>query len=313
MTAPDSYTLRLGTRGSKLAMAQSQQIADALMRHHAGLRVELVICKTTGDRVTDRLLQDIGGKGLFVKEIEEALLRKEIDFAVHSFKDLPVTEPLVDESDLVIAAVPRRADVRDVLVSHKSTDLMSLPSGARVGTGSLRRRCQILAARRDLQIVPIRGNVDTRIGKVTSGELDAVILAAAGLDRCGLRHAGRDHAIETALILPAAAQGALALQCGREDSETIDLLKALNHSPTRICTDLERAVVALLDGDCHSPIAALAEMEGNSIRLRARVGRRDGELPVIAAEAVAPLGSENQLLETVISLLKEQDAIELLG
>src|SRR5687768_18563534 len=167
-------TLRLGTRGSLLARTQSMLVADALERAHLGLKIEMHIVKTTGDQITDRPLHEAGGKGLFTKELEQALLAGEIDFAVHSYKDVPVTMPLVDQADLVIAAVPTREDPRDVLVSRKAKRLADLPPGARVGTGSLRRACQIVHARPDVVIEPVRGNIDTRLRKLTEGHYDAI-------------------------------------------------------------------------------------------------------------------------------------------
>src|SRR5690348_9794166 len=199
--------LRLGTRGSLLARAQSSLIARELERAHPGLRVELVEIKTSGDRIQDRPLNEFGGKGLFTKEIELALLEKQVDFAVHSFKDVPVTMPLVDQSHLIIAAVPKREPPWDVLVSRKANSLESLASGAKVGTGSPRRRAQILAKRPDLHVEPIRGNIDTRIRKMNEGQYDAVILALAGVRRAELFDASL--MFELRDLLPAAGQGAL--------------------------------------------------------------------------------------------------------
>src|SRR4051812_27983929 len=180
-TPSTTQVLRLGARGSMLSRMQSQSVADALEKQHPGLQVELVLIKTTGDRITDRPLHDVGGKGLFTKEIEQALLAREIDLAVHSFKDVPVTMPLVDQSDLIIAAVPEREDPRDVLIAPTARRIAELPEGAKVGTGSPRRRCQLLAARADLRVEPIRGNVDTRLRKLRDGDYDAILLALAGL------------------------------------------------------------------------------------------------------------------------------------
>src|SRR3954454_7387861 len=246
--------LRLGTRGSLLARSQSQMIADELMRMHAGLRVELVIIKTSGDQVQDKPLADIGGKGLFTKELEQALLDGDIDFAVHSYKDVPVTMPLVDQSDLIVAAVPVREDWRDCSVMRKPSN-GTLPHRAKVGTSSLRRKVQILEASPDAQILPVRGNIDTRIRKLRAGEYDVVILAMAGLKRAGLFDPTFMKPVD---LLPAAGQGALALQCRRSDDATRALLAALNDSFTQQAVDAERAIVQALDGDCHSPIAALA-------------------------------------------------------
>lgn len=183
-----------------------------------GLRVEMVMVATSGDRIADRPLHEFGGKGLFTKELEQALLRGEVDMAVHSFKDVPVTMPLVDVSELVIAAVPAREDVRDVLVSEKVRRLEDLPAGARVGTGSLRRQAQVLALRPDVEVVGIRGNVDTRIRRLKGGEYEAVILAYAGVKRAGLFEAGLMTPMAVEAMVPAAGQGALALQCRRGTS-----------------------------------------------------------------------------------------------
>lgn len=295
--------LRLGTRGSLLARAQSSLIARELERAHDGLRVELVEIKTTGDRIQDRPLNEFGGKGLFTKEIELALLEKQIDFAVHSFKDVPVTMPLVDPSHLIIAAVPKRESPWDLLVSRKADSLAALAPGSKVGTGSPRRRAQILAQRPDLQVEQIRGNIDTRIRKLNEGMYDAVILALAGVRRAGLFDSSM--MFEMREILPAAGQGALALQCRREDESTRDVLIKLNDADTAACVAAERAIVQALNGDCHSPIAALATIENGIIRLRASVGARDGNPPVIVAvgestaEVVAALeaGGARKLLQ----------------
>ncbi len=270
--------LRLGTRGSMLARMQSQQTADALMAANPGLHVELVILKTTGDQIIDRPLHEIGGKGLFTKELEIALLEGKVDFAVHSFKDVPVTMPLVDQSELTIAAVPMREDPADVLVSRVASSIAELPQGAKVGTGSLRRRCMILSARPDLTVEMIRGNIDTRMKKIDAG-LDAVILAVAGLRRSGLFDRATCHAAPE--LLPAPGQGALALQCRSRDANTIAVLAKLHHAPTADCVAAEREVVRKLNGDCHSPIGAFATISDGLATLRAAVGHRDGRPPVI--------------------------------
>src|SRR5690348_12396223 len=217
--------LRLGTRGSLLARSQSGLIAAELEKRHPGLRVELIILKTTGDVITEKPLHEFGGKGLFTKELEQALLAGQIDLAVHSFKDVPVTMPLVEQEDLVIAAVPAREDPRDVLVSLDARSIDQLKKSARVGTGSLRRRCQLLDRRADLEIVPIRGNIDTRIRKLREGQFDAVILAAAGLSRGGLFDPAIMTAIEIEDCVPAAGQGALAIQCRASDERTRGLIE----------------------------------------------------------------------------------------
>src|SRR5688500_3592950 len=204
-------TLRLGTRGSLLARTQSMLVAHDLERAHPGLRVELRIFKTSGDRIADRPLHEFGGKGLFTKELEQALLAGEIDFAVHSFKDVPVTMPLVDTTDLAIAAVPERESPFDVLVSADARKVQELPQGARVGTGSRRRRCQLLAARPDLAVEAVRGNIDTRLRKWREGQFRAIVLAAAGLRRARLFDESAMAILDDpAVMLPAPGQGALA-------------------------------------------------------------------------------------------------------
>jgi hydroxymethylbilane synthase len=291
MSSPANKVVRLGTRGSLLARTQSQIVANAVEKAHAGVHVELVTIRTSGDRITDRPLHDVGGKGLFTKEIEQALLAGEIDFAVHSFKDVPVTMPLVDPSDLAVAAVPAREDPRDVLVSEGALTLESLPPAARVGTGSLRRRCQLLELRPDLRVEPVRGNIDTRVRKLREGQYDAIVLAAAGLNRAGLF----DHAwmsmMDLRAMLPAPGQGALALQCRRDDPETHALLAALNDPDTAECVAAERALVAALGGDCHSPIAALATVKLDRLHLSVAVGARDGVPPVVRTTAEARRGA----------------------
>lgn len=307
--------LRLGTRGSLLARSQSQQVADALMAAHPGLRVELVICVSTGDKVQDKPLHDIGGKGLFTKELEEALLRGEVDFAVHSLKDVPVTMPLVDTTDLVVAAVPRREDPRDVLASPVGTvrSVDHLPAGAVVGTGSFRRRSQLLARRSDLRVEPIRGNVDTRLRKMREGQYAAVVLAMAGVRRSGLYSEAEMAVIPPDVMLPAAGQGALALQCHRDNAAVRHALAALDDPTTRACIELERSIVLALHGDCHSPIAALATVDGDTLDLRARVGQRDGGPRMVGAHATGPFADRYSLLAEVEMALKQQGAERLLA
>jgi len=302
--------LRLGTRGSLLARAQSQMVADELMRLHAGLRVELLIIKTSGDQVQDKPLADIGGKGLFTKELEQALLDQHVDFAVHSFKDVPVTMPLVDQTDLIIAAVPKRESPFDALISLKAKSIIELSPGAKIGTGSLRRRAQLLEHRPDFVIENIRGNVDTRVRKMKSGEFDAVILAVAGLRRSGLF----DPAIMSPLtgMLPAAAQGALAIQCRREDAQTREILGSMEDAGSRRCVECERAVVQALQGDCHSPIAALATIQGSDLSLQAAVAARDGVPPVLRAHASTPMDRWQDCVRSVTESLIAQGAPKIL-
>ena len=312
MSSPGPTVLRLGTRGSLLARTQSQLVANALEKVHPDVHVELVVLRTTGDQITDRPLHAFGGKGLFVRELEQALLAGEIDFAVHSYKDVPVTMPLVDQAGLVIAAVPEREDVRDVLASDAPRGVAALPPGARVGTGSLRRKCQLLALRPDLKVELIRGNIDTRLRKRREGQFDAILLAAAGLRRAALLEDSSMSMIEPDVMLPAPGQGALALQCRRNDEATRALLAELNHADAADCVAAERALVAALEGNCHSPIAAYAKVAGDQIFLRAAVGARDGNPPVLRAAATAPRADPGRAVGAVMESLTQQGVRQLL-
>jgi hydroxymethylbilane synthase len=291
---------------------QSQWVADALEKAHPHLKVELLLIKTTGDQITDRPLHDAGGKGLFTREIELALLNDEIDFAVHSYKDVPVTMPLVDPSDLIMAATPEREDPRDVLISPHAKSIQDLPPNARVGTGSLRRQSQLLALRPDLRVELIRGNVDTRLRKLRDRQYDAILLAHAGLRRSALFDAHDMTPLDPTQFIPAAGQGALALQCRRTDTRTRQLLSALHDPTTATCVDLERAVVQSLNGDCHSPIAALATLTDNTLTLQTAVAKAGGHPPVLRAAATAPASNPTALLNTVLSTLEAQGARALL-
>ena len=311
-TYNEKNVLRLGTRGSLLARMQSQIVADELEKFHPGLTVELVICKTTGDRVQDRPLTDVGGKGAFTKELEEALLTNEIDFAVHSFKDVPVTMPLVDPSKLYIAAVPPRLDARDVLISRSARNIRELRDGARVGTGSLRRKCQLLATRADLNIENVRGNIDTRLKKLHAGEYDAIILAAAGLKRAGMYDEREMSHIDVNDLIPSAGQGALALQCRRDDLRTRSLLAVLDDPTTARCVRLERAIIAAFNGDCHSPIAAFASISDSILTLRTAVGARDGVPPLITDEQIVDAGDPERAFVGALQSLSGRGALDLL-
>ena len=308
-----SQTLRLGTRGSLLAKTQSQLIASELEKRHKGLAIELIVIKTTADEIQDKPLTEFGGKGLFTKELEQALLRKEIDFAVHSFKDVPVTQPLVDQADLIIAAVPQREDPRDVFCSLVARSIAELPQGARVGTSSPRRKCQLLEHRSDLKIETLRGNIDTRLRKLREGQYDAIVLAAAGLRRVGLFHEAEMVMVEPDQILPAPGQGALALQCRRDDLRTRELLEVIQDHDTESCVSVERLIVAALGGDCHSPIAALAQIADGEMTLRAAIGARDGVPPVLRAQATCPADRSDCAVEPVLKSLTEQGVQKLLA
>jgi len=275
--------VRIATRGSALAVAQSAKVARDL-EQTLHCETELVRITTSGDRIQDRPLAQIGGKGLFIKEIEEALLDGRADLAIHSAKDLPAA--LLP--GLVLAAFPRRADPRDAWISRdpERSSPEVARSGARIGTGSVRRASQLLSWRPDLQVVPLRGNVDTRLRKLEEESLDAVILACAGLERLGLEE--RIHArIEPELLLPAVGQGTLALQVRRGDSLE-EALRGFDHKPTRVALAAERAFLKGLDGDCSVPLAALGESRpGGRLRLRTLVASPDGSR-VIRADLETP-------------------------
>jgi hydroxymethylbilane synthase len=264
--------LRLGTRGSTLAVAQSRAVADAL-RAATGREVELVEIVTAGDR-SSAPVQRLG-QGVFVSALRDALLAKEIDLAVHSYKDLP-TAPA---DGLSVPAIPRRADPRDALVARDGLALAELPPNSTVGTGAVRRIAQLNALGMGLRVVPIRGNVDTRLGKVAGGELDAVVLASAGLARLG-RLAEATELLDPMLMLPAPAQGALAVECRTEDDELVGMLSHLDHPPTRTAVTAERALLATLEAGCSAPVAALAEVVsgdvGEELYLRGAVISADG-------------------------------------
>jgi hydroxymethylbilane synthase len=215
--------------------------------------------------------------------------------------------PLVEQANLIIAAVPPREDVHDVLISTKAKSIDALPANSKIGTGSLRRRCQLLAIRPDLKIESIRGNIDTRIRKLKGGDFDAIILASAGLKRAELFDSSFMHPIPLASFLPDAGQGALAIQCRRDDTATQSVLHPLDHPPTRQCVDLERTLVAGLGGDCFSPIGTLAELVGDQIRLRVSVGRRGGELPILKGQAQTPVFSSKTAVENVLKSLSDQN------
>lgn len=270
-----TQSLRLGTRGSPLALAQARIVADALTAA-TGTPVELVSIATAGDRSTAPVAQL--GIGVFVSALREALAAKEIDAAVHSYKDLP-TAPA---DGLSVAAVPERADPRDALVARDRRRLADLPAGARVGTGAPRRVAQLRALGQGLELVPVRGNVDTRLRRVADGELDAVVLARAGLDRLG-RGGEVTETLAPAVLLPAPAQGALAVECRTADGHLLDLLGALDHPPTRAAVSAERGFMSTLEAGCSAPVAALAVPARSEWRL-------DGELRLDGA-AVSPDGS----------------------
>lgn len=268
-----AHHIRIGTRGSALALAQAHEVRARLMAVHGWPEeaVEIRVYKTTGDVILDRPLSEVGGKGLFTKEIEEALLAHEVDIAVHSMKDMQTVLP----EGLGIGAVLPREDVRDAFISLKYASLQALPEGAVVGTSSLRRQAQVRRARPDLRVVDFRGNVETRLRKLKDGIADATFLACAGLNRLGM--ADRITApVSTDVMVPAVAQGAIALEIRVDDAATAHTIAPLNHAPTAVRVTAERAFLARLEGSCRTPIAGLAEIEGDTIRLRGMTFSPDG-------------------------------------
>lgn len=271
MTAP---LLRLGTRGSRLALTQTGLVRDALARAVPALAapdaIEIVAIKTTGDAIQDRPLSEAGGKGLFVKEIEEAMFSGRIDAAVHSMKDMPTEQP----AGLVISAFLPREDTRDVLIAGEVTRIADLPKGAIVGTSALRRRALLLHRRPDLEIVTLRGNVETRLTKREAGIVQATILALAGLKRLGMAHVGTP--IPEDEMLSAVGQGAVCIEARADDARTRGWLAAIDHATTSVCVSAEHAMLAVLDGSCRTPIAGHAVLTGDSLHLRGLIARPDG-------------------------------------
>jgi hydroxymethylbilane synthase len=267
--------LRIGTRGSAMALYQANLVRDRLIAARPELAatgmVEIVVIRTTGDRVQNRLLAEIGGKGLFTKEIEEALFDHRIDLAVHSLKDMETALP----PGLHIACIPPRDDPRDALVSRDGMGLAALPRGATIGTASLRRRAQLLRHRGDLAILPIRGNVDTRLNKLAAGEVDGLVVALSGLVRLG-REAAISEIVSPDIMLPAVGQGALAIEARADDADVREFLAPLHDAPSAACVSAERAMLAALDGSCRTPIAGFAELDGGVLHLRAVLLSADG-------------------------------------
>ena len=302
--------LRIGTRGSALALAQSGWMRNRLAE--AGAPGELVVIRTMGDRIQDRPLHEVGGKGLFVKEIEQALLDGEIDLAIHSLKDMPALLP----PGLMLGAVPRREDPRDVIVPHDPAvrTLDDLPRGAKVATGSLRRQCQLARVRPDLELIEIRGNVDTRLRKVRAAAdgIQATVLAAAGIARLGLV-VPEAIAIEPEVMLPAVGQGALALEVRQDPKPGLrDALARVNHPDTATCVAAERSFLLALGGDCTTPLGGYAVVENGQVRMRGVVSGPRGE-PWHFVEEVGEPSRAREIGERVAELLLAAGASELLG
>lgn len=269
----DKRKIILGTRGSKLAMWQAEWVKAELENTHKGITVELNKIKTTGDKILDVPLAQVGGKGLFVKEIEEAMLRGEIDIAVHSMKDVPTEFP----EGLHLSVICKREDPRDALISsNQGLSLSELPRGAQVGTSSLRRSCQLLSIRPDLNILSLRGNLDTRLRKLDEGQFNAIILAAAGVKRLGWQDRITEY-LSTDTSLPAIGQGAIGIECRKDNAEINRLIETLNHNESYICVSSERACLKKLEGGCQVPIAAHAELDGDRLIIRGLVGSLDGK------------------------------------
>jgi hydroxymethylbilane synthase len=277
---PQNRILRLGTRGSKLALVQANMVRDRLIA--AGAACEIVILKTSGDRIQDRSLADAGGKGLFVKELEDALLREDIDLAVHSMKDVPTALP----AGLSLSSFLEREDPSEAFLSHKAGSLAELPKGAKVGTSSVRRHAQVLRARPDLQVVLLRGNVDTRLKKLDDGEMDAIFLALAGLKRLGLAERATQ-VLDPAVWLPSLAQGVVGIEIREADTEARERTGLLNHKPSEIAVTCERAFQAALDGSCRTPIAGLARVDGEQLRFAGEVLAPDGNEAVQTSFEIA--------------------------
>lgn len=300
-------TIRIATRKSPLALWQAHFVQSRLQQLYPQLRVELLPMSTKGDKILDSPLAKVGGKGLFVKELEQAILAGDAEIAVHSMKDVPVEFP----DGLGLSIICEREDPRDAFVSARFTSLAELPAGSRVGTSSLRRQCQLRASRPDLQILDLRGNVNSRLAKLDGGEYDAILLAAAGLKRLGLQER-----ITTLLTpeqsLPANGQGAVGIECRLDDDELLTLLAPLEHVPTRQRVLAERAMNRALQGGCQVPIGAYAELEGDQLWLRGLVGSADGR-QILRAECRGAASAPEALGQALADQLLAQGAAHLLS
>ncbi len=295
-------TIRIATRKSPLAMWQAEHVTAELKKAHPGLKVEILGMSTQGDKILDTPLAKIGGKGLFVKELEVAMLDGRADIAVHSMKDVPVELP----DGLHLSTILEREDPRDAFVSNTYKTFDDLPKGARVGTSSLRRQCQLVQSRPDLQILPLRGNVNTRLRKLDEGEYDAIILAAAGLKRLGF-HDRITAEISAEISLPAIGQGAVGIECRIDDTRINELLTPLHHIETAYCVRAERAMNNRLEGGCQVPIAGFAMLENNELWLRGLVGKVDGS-EIIRGESKGRPDEAEKMGFGLADLLLEQGA-----
>lgn len=305
------HSITISSRKSPLAMWQSEHVKKLILTHHPELKVDISGILTQGDKLLATPLNKIGGKGLFVKELEKAILERRADIAVHSIKDMPMELP----DGLELAIICARGETRDAFVSNDFDSLDALPAGAVVGTSSLRRQCLILNARPDVIVKPVRGNVGTRLSKLDEGQFDAIILAAAGLTRLGLQHRITDY-FSHEQMLPAAGQGAMGVECRLDDEKLIDILQPLHDPQTAYCVTAERAVTQGLGGSCQVPIAAHASIIDGQLELQALVGRPDGseilEAAVIAAPEQARTAGE-KVVQDLISQGAEEILRECLG
>jgi len=302
-----NQVLRIATRKSPLALWQANYVKQALELHHAGLQVELLAMSTRGDKILDTPLAKVGGKGLFVKELEQAMLEDRADIAVHSMKDVPMEFP----EGLGLAVICEREDPSDALVSNTFNSFKELPLGAKVGTSSFRRQCQLREARPDLQIADLRGNVGTRLAKLDAGEYDAIILASAGLMRLEMSDRIRER-LPYDTCLPAGGQGAVGIECRTQDLDTLKLLDCLHHNDTATRVVAERAVNGRLQGGCQVPIASFAVLEKDALYLRALVGNLDGSV-IIRSELRGDPHHSEQMGLTVAEDLLSQGAAEILA
>lgn len=293
--APKASSLVIATRGSELALWQANHVKQLLQASWPGLNISLLTIKTKGDKILDKPLAAIGGKGLFVKEIEEALLNGRADFAVHSLKDMPMALP----EGLCIGAVLARGQPEDMFLSHKFANWQALPPGASIGTSSLRRKAQMLMLRPDLNVLPLRGNINTRLNKLAQGNYDAIILAAAGVNRLGLC-APHMQILPLHIFLPAAGQGTLGVEFLNSRAELRELFKPLEHTPSRLCLTAERAFLRCLNGGCHAPIAAYATMQPAPRQDSQRQGsQRQGESILNLTGFIATEDGSNYCRQTI--------------
>ena len=300
------HKIVIGSRGSQLALWQANWVKAELERLHSNVDINIRVITTSGDKIQDVPLAKIGGKGLFVKEIEEALLAKEVDLAVHSMKDVPMEIP----AELVVSVITKRESPLDALISKNGERLVNLPQGATIGTSSLRRSSQLLKYRVDFKIHPLRGNVDTRLRKVKTGNYDAIILASAGLNRLGwTSHITEE--ISEEILLPAMGQGALGIETRLDDTKTYDFISALNHKQTNYAVTAERALVGRLDGGCQVPIGAYAKVENNLISLKGLVASLDGET-IYTSENTGPVDDAINIGQELGSRLLKMGANEIL-